>query len=416
MRILLLIALLIAASPPLHAADPTDGRIALDGVFPVANAGKRFAGELILVEHVNRRGILRPDRDGTINKYYWDLPHHFQMLPYADITYHGAGVELGDLPLGTHLHGIFYLGPEGDFKVVPPESGYFASRMAAPDLRSVVSQYSRVLRFEDDFSYHQRRGEGWKLAAFGADKATVTFERVELTDGAAVTDTDDGVEATQTLRLDRGVRIWKGREIASVEDLAQGQIVQLNLTWATLLGSTKEDGLCREIWIDAASRRVATEQQRQIHIAQLKRSGLPAIVLKTESMPGAGARGYVTFAFPAGIEAELVDAFKANTLVTIWAAEPSLRGWDGSVSGTVSSVTRIEAPPPGHSGVEIRMHLYEMLEGFRGGRTILLALRDWNPPPRPRELELWPNDTRIFHVGPKPVADRDTPPPQAKPH
>ena len=339
----------------------------------------------------------------------------FKCCPTQNITYHGAGAEFGDLPLGTHLHGVCYLGPEGDFKVVPPESGYFASRMAAPDLRSVVSQYSRVLSFEDDFSYHQRRGEGWKLASFGADKSTVTIERVKLTDGAAVTDADDGVKATQTLRLDRGVRIWKGREIASLEDLAQGQIVQLNLTWATLLGSTKEDGLCREIWIDAASRKAAAEQQRQIHMAQMKRSGLPAIILKTESMPGAGARGYVTFAFPAGIESELVDAFKANTLVTIWAAEPSLRRWDGPVSGTVNTVTRIEAPPPGHSGVEIRMHLYEMLEGFRGGRTILLALRRLEPAAAPREVELWPNDTRIFHVGPKPVADRDAPPLQAKP-
>jgi hypothetical protein len=414
MRILLLIALLIAASPRLHAADPPDERIALDSAFPVAQTGKRFAGELILVEHVNRRGILRLDRDGTINKYFWDLPHHFRMLPYAEITYHGAGAELGDLPLGTHLHGIFYLGPEGDFKVAPPESGYFASRMAAPDLRSVVSQYSRVLRFEDDFSYHARRGEGWKLTAFGADKATVAIERVKMADGAAVTGADDGIKGTQRLRLDRGVRIWKGREIASLEDLALGQIVQLNLTWATLLGSTKEDGLCREIWIDAASRKVAAQQQRQIHIAQTKRSGLPAIILKTESLPGAGARGYVTFAFPAGIEPELLDAFQAKTLVTIWAAEPSLRGWDGPVSGTVNTVTRLSNPPPGHSGVEIRMHLYEMLEGFRGGRTILLALRDWNPPPRPREVELWPNDTRIFHVGPKPVADRDAPPSQAK--
>lgn len=414
MRILPLIVLLVAASPELHAGRPTDERIALDSAFPAAKTGKRFAGELILVEHVNRRGILRLDRDGTINNYLWDLPHHFQMLPYAEITYHGAGAEFGDLPLGTHLHGIFYLGPEGDFKVVPPESQYFASRMAAPDLRSVVSQYSRVLRFEDDFSYHARRGEGWKLAEFGPDKASVTIERVKLADGAAVTDADDGVKNRQVLRLDRGARIWKGRQIASLEDLAIGQIVQLNLSWATLLGSTKEDGLCREIWIDAASREVAAQQQRQIHIAQLKRSGLPAIILKTEQVPGEGARGYVTFAFPAGLEPELIDAFKVNHPLMIWAAEPSLRGWDGVASGRVETVTRIENPPPGHSGVEVRLHLYEMLEGLRRGRTILLALHDWNPPPRPRELELWPNDTRIFHVGPKPVADRDAPPPQAQ--
>ncbi|HEY5312997.1 MAG TPA: hypothetical protein VIK18_10780 [Pirellulales bacterium] len=419
MRILSLMALLVAAlfivaSPLVHAADPPDPRIALDSAFPAAKTGRRFAGELILVEHVNRRGVLRLDRDGTINKYFWDLPHHFQMLPYAAITYHGAPAELADIPLGTHLHGSFYLGPAGDFKVEPPESGYVAGKLAAPDLRSVVSQYSRVLRFEDDFSYHQHRGEGWKLIALGADKTTVTMQRVKLSDGSAVQSADDGVKATQVLRIDRGTRIWQGRAIAALEDLAPGQIVELNLSWATLLGSTKEDGLCREIWIDAASRAVAAEQQRQIHIAHLKRSGLPAIILKTESIPGEGARGYVTFAFPAGIDPELIDAFAARTLVTLWAAEPSLRGWDGPVSGTVNEVTRIENPPPGHGGVLVQMHLYEMLEGFRAGRTILLARRDWNPPPRPREVELWPNDTRIFHVGPKPVADRDAQPSQAK--
>lgn len=410
MRTLPWIFLLVVAGARLDAADSHDARIALDSSFPAALAGKRFAGELILVEHVNRRGILRLDRDGTINKYYWDLPHHFQLLPYAEIAYHGASAELSDLPLGTHLHGVFYLGPEGDFKVVPPESQYFASRMAAPDLRSVVSQYSRVLRFEDDFSYHQRRGEGWKLAAFGPDRSTVTIERVRLADASAVTDADDGVKNMQTLRLDRGARIWKGREIAALEELAVGQIVQLNLTLATLLGATQQDGLVREVWIDEPSRQVAARQQRQFHIAEMKRRGLPGVILKTESLPGEGARGYVTFAFPAGVESELIDLFKAKTTAMVWAAEPSLRGWDGVGWGTVDTVTRIKAPPPGHSGIEIRMHLYEMLEGFRRGRTILLGLRDWNAPPRPREVELWPNDTRIFHVGPKPVADRDSAP------
>jgi hypothetical protein len=426
---LIVIAMLAAAGPLVRAAEhaakqalkqpdepeKADPRIALDTAFPDANSGVRFAGELILVEHVNRLGILRLDRDGTINKYFWDLPHHFQMLPYAAIIYHGAPAELADIPLGTHLHGVFYLGPEGEFEVKPPETQFNAGRMAAPDLRSIVSQYSRVLRLEDDFSYHQRRGEGWKLTAFGPERTTVTVERVNLSDGtavngAAVKGADDGVKDIQVLRLDRGTRIWQGREIAALEQLAVGQIVQLNMSWATLLGSTKEDGLCREIWIDAPSRDVAAEQQRQIHIAHLRRSGLPAIILKTESVPGAGARGDVTFAFPAGVDRELLDAFRPKTVVNIWAAEPSLRGWDGVVTGTVNEVARIENPPPGHSGVEVRMHLGEMLEGFRAGRTIRIAPRDWKPSPRPREEELWPNDSRIFHVGPKHVADRDAEP------
>ena len=393
----------------------SDPRIALDSAFPDAKSGKPFAGELILVEHVTRRGILRLDRDGTINKYFWDLPHHFQMLPYAAINLHGAPASFEDLPLGTHLHGIFYLGPEGDFQVKPPETGYDASKMANPDLRSIVSQYSRVLTLEDDFSYHQRRGEGWKVTAFGADKSNVTVERVTLSNGSAVKDATDGIKSTQVLHLDRGTRIWKGREIAALEDLAVGQIVQLNLSWATLYAATKEDGLCKDIWIDAASRETAVRQQRQIYIAQQKRLGMPGIILKTESIPGEGSSGHITVALPAGIDAELMDAIKPKAGLDLWPVEPSLRNWGSFGSGGVVEVTRIENPPAGHSGVQIKLRFYEMLEGFRAGRTVRMMVRVPNIKGRPsedypRELSLYPNDTRIFHVAPKPVAGREKEP------
>ncbi|MCB1061886.1 MAG: hypothetical protein KDN20_03070 [Verrucomicrobiae bacterium] len=397
----------------LRAEDkPDDPRIASDDAFPDPAGARDFAGELILSEHVNRLGILRLDRDGTINKYHWDLPHHFRMLPYGSLSLHGAPADLMDIPLGTHLHGKFYLGPEGEYEMKVPDTGYASGNMANPDLRSIVTPWSQVLRLEDDFSHFQRLGQGWKITAFGPDRSTITVERVTLADGKPVSAeaAKDGVKSPQVHRLDRGARIWKGREIATLEDLAEGQVVQINFGWVTLLGSTKEDGLCREIWIDEESREVAREQQRQIHLANLKRRGLPATILKTEHIPGEGARGYVTFAFHAGIDPELIDAFQPKVGVTVWAAEPSLRVYDGlndtKPFGEIE-VSRIENPPPGHSGVEVRAHCWEMLEGFRAGRIIRLALTDWNPPFRPREELLWPNDTRIFQVGPKPVADRE---------
>ncbi len=412
MRTGLLFCLALAA--PLVAEEAqSDPRIARDGAFPDPAGAKRLAGELILVEHVNRRGILRPDRDGTINNYHWDLPHEFRMLPYGSISFRGAPAEIDDLPLGTHLHGIFYLGPEGDFEVKPPESGYFAGRAGNPDMRSVDSQWSRVLRFEDDFSYFSRLGHGWKITGFGPDKSNVTVARVHLADGAPVDEAgaDDGVKSRQVLRLDRGTSIWKGREIAALEDLAEGQIVQINFTWVGLLGSTKEDGLCREIWIDGESRRVATERQRQVYLADMRRRGVPATILKTESVPGEGARGYVTFAFHAGIDPELIGAFQPKRGVLAAAAEPTLRVYDandGKPFGELE-ITRIENPPPGHSGVVVRAHCWELLEGFRAGRTIRLTLSDWAAPPRPREELLWPVDTRKFEVGPRAVADREGP-------
>lgn len=405
MRILLLTAICGLA----HAADP---RMALDSAFPEAKEGRPFSGELILVEHVSRRGILRLDRDGTINKYFWDLPHHFQMLPYAAIYYHGAAADFADLPLGTHLHGVFYLGPEGDFQVKPPETGYDASKMASPDLRSIVSQYSRVLTFEDDFSYHQRRGEAWKIRAIGADKGNLTVERVALADASPVKDAKDGIKPVQVLHLDRGTRIWKGREIAVLEDLAIGQVVQINVTWATLYGSSKEEGLLRDVWIDAASRETVAKQQRQIYVAEQQRMGMPALVLKTESIPGEGAAGYVTFALASGIEPELLDAVKPKIGLDMWPVEPSLRNWGSYASGGVQEVTHVDHPPAGHSGVQVRVKMGEMLEGFRAGRTLRVCVHEAGTKPRPsedfpREFSLYPNDTRIFHVAPKAVADRD---------
>ena len=299
----LLCCILLATSFALHAEDKPDPRIALDSAFPDATQAKDFAGELILIEHVNRLGILRLDRDGTINNYHWDLPHQFQMLPYGAITYRGAPANLEDIPLGTHLHGRFYLGPEGDFKVDVPDTGYTAGKMANPDMRSTVSQYSRVLSLADDFSFSSAKGEGWKVTAFGDNRSTISVERVTLADGSPARsgEADQGVKSKQVLRLDCGTRIWKGRQFAALEDLAIGQIVQLNLGWVTLLGSTKQDGLCRDIWIDEESRQFAKEQQRHIYIASMKRLGVPATIFKTEHVHGEGARGYITFAFHAGV-------------------------------------------------------------------------------------------------------------------
>lgn len=412
MRPLLPSLLLLFASALAAEETKPDPRIARDDAFPDPAGAKRLSGELILVEQVNRLGILRPDRDGTINNYHWDLPHEFRMLPYGAIWYRGAPAELDDVPLGTHLHGLLYLGPEGDFEVKPPESGYFAGRAGSPDMRSVESKWSQVLRFEDDFSYFSRLGHGWKIADLSPDKTTVTVVRVSLADGAPVDEksADDGAKGRQALRIDEGTAIWKGRGIASLGDLAVDQVVQINFTWVGLLGSTKEDGMCREIWIDEESRRVASERQRQIHRADLKRRGLPATILKTESMPGEGARGHVAFAFHEGIDPELIAAFQPKSATMVWAVEPSLRVYD-ALNDTRPfgdlEIRTVENPPPGHSGVEVRAHCWEMLEGFRAGRSIRIALRDWAPPERPREERLWPVDTRRFSVGPRPVADRE---------
>ena len=107
----------------------------------------------------------------------------------------------------------------------------------------------------------------------------------------------------------------------------------------------------------------------------------------------------------------LGDVYKRQ--ITVWAAEPSLRAWaDVGVGGSVVEVTKIDRPKPGSSGVQLRLHFYEMIEGFREGRTVRIALRSWDIPERPREEKLNPNDSRIFEVGPEGVTGRVGPPPR----
>jgi len=397
------------------ADDAVDPRIALDSEFPDPDKARYFAGEITLVEHVNRQGILRLDRDGTLNKYFWDLPHSFQMLPYGAVWYKGAPAELKDIPLGTHLHGKFYLGPEGDFQVEPPVSNYFAGRMANPDMRSIVSQYSRVLLLEDDFTFYQRQGAGWKIKSISETPRQIVVERVALKDGQSDTQEGEfiGVTGEQTLRIDEGTRVWKGKEIATLENLAVGQVVQLNLGWVSLLGSFNQDGLCREIWVDEESRKLASERQRGVHLAHQRRRGIGAHIIKTESVPNEGARGYVTIQLHAGIDPVLFDEIRNSKSIFVRAAEPTLRIYDINdlKYGHELEVTEIGSPPPGSSGIQIRFHMYEMLEGFRKGRTVRVGLKEWEIPGNPREEKLNPVDLRKFSVGPKHIVDRDGPPP-----
>jgi len=400
------------------ADDQVDRRTALDHEFPAADGATYFAGEITLVEHVNRKGILRLDRDGSINKYLWDLPHQFQMLPYGAIYYRGAAVELRDIPIGTHLHGKFYLGPEGDFEVKNPESDYAAGLLANPDLRSNVSKYSRVMLLEDDFSFYQRQNAAWKIIAINEERSQIEVERVSVKDGSS--DAPQGKFVGPTgkliLRIDSGARIWQGRAIATPQNLAVGQIVQLNLGWVTLLGSYTQDGLCRDIWIDQESRDVATNQQQGIHSAHLKRRGVPAKVIKTESVPGEGAKGYVTIQLHDSIGPELLKEIQKLKSVFVKVAEPTLRTYDGNDTVNASDLqfTQLENPPAGSSGIQIRMLMDEMLEGVRPGRTIRIGDYEWKGPDSPREEKLWTHDIRIFSVGPKPVTDRNGPP-AAKP-
>ena len=72
------------------------------GEFPSLKDAKFHRGELVFGDHINRRGSLRIFTDGYFRERRL---HHFAMLPYGMIYYHGAPADLRDIPLGTILYG-----------------------------------------------------------------------------------------------------------------------------------------------------------------------------------------------------------------------------------------------------------------------------------------------------------------------
>src|SRR5215217_1516746 len=115
------------------------------GEFPPEGTSHAIAGELIALDHVNRTGTLRPDRTDAQRRGDWDRPLAFEMLPYGSISYHGAPAELRDLPIGTHLHGQFYLEPSA----APADK----KEKKPPVREATEAPFKRVLKLEDDFSY-----------------------------------------------------------------------------------------------------------------------------------------------------------------------------------------------------------------------------------------------------------------------
>jgi hypothetical protein len=84
----------------------------------------------------------------------WDLPLDAGMLPYGEIWYQGAPAALQDIPLGTHLHGLFYLADPDD-EAPLPETFY--------NRKTPEWEFRRCFRLEDDFTYHLRQEQLWRI-------------------------------------------------------------------------------------------------------------------------------------------------------------------------------------------------------------------------------------------------------------
>ncbi len=354
------VILLFFGAATAQAQEPAEF-VPTPGAFPPPNSGHYFAGELVAVDPVNRRGALRLDGDFTNARYHSAPSHKFALLPYGMVRYHGAPAELRDVPIGTHLHGYFYLPPEGDDSIPPP--------VGTPQEVKYVPKHNHAVSLEDDTSFYTRRGQTWKIAE-------IDLKKGKLRVISPVTDPGDGLTGEQTFSIDRSTRVWKGRAFAELKDMAAGQDVQFNLNWDPNWSNRVFQ--VSDIWIEAESREVAAERQRQIHIRYQRYRWLAASVDRVDQQQGGAA--LVTLTIFGGMDPSLYEELEATKTVSLAVAEKTLRRWwhqFGFQSGRVVSFERTENPPLGSSGIRLQVQMDVLLEGYRAGRVVRVRPTTW---------------------------------------
>jgi len=384
---------LILISTALHAEEPFRPE---PGKFPPVEEARSYRGELVFVDHVNRRGSLRLQIDGH---YQEGRLHHFAMLPYGVIRYRGAPAELRDIPIGTVLYGRFYLPPDPETSAVPNVRG---------NNRTAPAENHAIL-LEDGPSLCLREGKAWKLKA-----VDINGSEGQLTASLDRQDGGEGLGGEHKLTIDGSTRIWRGREFLGLDELVadetwpamgqklfEDQAIQLALTWHPRY--LYQQFHVADLWLDETAIKVATERQRQRHIRHIRTRWMPARVDAVEY--GAFGHATVQATLFGGMDESLYADFKPGIGGKMAAAESTLRTWwpdhDG-MDGRIKSVERTEKQPlPGSSGIKVQFEVPLILEGFRPGLTVRIRPQNWpnvKPPVEERVQsyeDRWPG-TELF--------------------
>lgn len=344
----------------------------VDGEFPPAGSGHAISGELIRGDHLERRFHLRVDRDDSQGAGNLDLPIEATMLPYGSIWYHGAPAALQDIPLGTHLHGVFYHRSPDD-KTPPLANLHLHGR------QSKEADFNRCIRLEDDFSFHMHATQAWKIEA-------VDLKEMKLT--ARLHRGDEPIGEPRTFDLQQSTAVRQGRSVVELDALKPGQRVLFNLTWATLFGP----GRILEIWMDDESRQLAKTQQTRRHHDHMRERGLPGWI---ESVDDAAEVVTVTFfdTFDPALfeDLKLVHEDKIGWPLikepqdpkapkgTIAVARESLLTYDPVNDRHGGAILKTEKLPPrtGDSGVRIQVQCDILLEGYRPRRIVRFFPAAW---------------------------------------
>ena len=369
--------------------DKPDWYRLVDGEFPPENSAHAISGEMIWVDHLERSLRIRVDRSDNQERGVFDRPLYAEMLPYGTVWYRGQPAALQDIPLGTHLHGLFYLKkPEQKSPISP---GAFDKGLP------IEAEFQRCLRVEDDFTFHTRQNQLWKIqnVDLAAMKLTVTLQsRTDAPKSPGPQASASAVPKTFDLRTH--TRVFKGHGISDLQALAVGQTVLFNVTWATLYGP----GRVTEIWIDAESRASASAHQLEMHRNHMRERGLPGWITSVDD-----AAQIVTVTFFSGVEPALLEELTVKDpnappprdgspppiepIGRLAVARESLMTYDpvnDSKRGSVLETKRIPVEP-GSSGFQLKLRMEMMLEGYRPKRIVRFYAPAWKVIALPKEEE-----------------------------
>ena len=367
------------------------------GKFPPLEKAHAYRGELVFVDHANRRGSLRVQGNGV---FFRNDPHPFALLPYGIVRYHGAPADLRDIPLGTMLHVRAFLPPDPKTSPVPvlPVNN---KDVDANHYRGtgVFPAENHVLLLEDEPSHCLGQGLLWRLhtVEFHATEGTLTATREPV-------QSDSPQANLEKLTVDTATRVWRGRECLGIQDLISegtwpadglrtlgGHAVQLGIVWKPTPDGVFTRFHVSDIWLDESAMVRATKKQTEAHKAFIRSRWMPARVDGVEY--GQFGRATVTATLFGGMDPSLYADFKKDVPALVNAAENTLKHAGGhygpaqlASKGSIVEVTTSQGTPPaGSSGIRIRFETDLIIEGIRPGRIVRVHPANWPTHNLPRE-------------------------------
>ncbi len=367
------------------------------GKFPPLEMAHTYRGELVFVDHANRRGSIRVQGAG---KYFRNAPHPFAMLPYGIVRYHGAPADLRDIPLGTVLHVRAFLPPDPKLSAVPvlpvdnkkKNSGYSGA--------GIYPAENHVLLLEDEPSHCLREGKVWKLK-----EVELKNKQGMIVAFCALKDRRDADASEETMTFDAATRIWRGRESLAVEDLIaqgvwpasgkqalEGQSVQLGVTWKPTPDGVFTRFHISDIWLDDTAMQRAVHTQNETHKAFIRSRWMPAWVDAVEYRKF--GRATVTATLFGGMDDSLYADFGKGDSALMNSVENTLKHTHGAYGpahmaskGPIIDVIKTDGKttPLGSSGIQIRFETDLIIEGIRPGRVVRVRPSKWPQVNVPRE-------------------------------